>query len=170
MSENPSPMHCSVCRTSFAKLVFLSPSYTNPSVLKTNTGTRIRFCGNGFYYMDYPFSQISDLNQFEPTVFLTKCLIQKSVHFFFEYLNRRNVYVILSDLNDLIFWHFLAFVSKIEEWAEWDCLNFWMFDCLWMTLRKILNFKNQIRVRAKERRQGGYLVLICSNLKHLEIW
>ena len=89
---------------------------------------------------------------------------------FFEYLNRRNVYVILSDLNDLIFWHFLAFVSKIEEWAEWDCLNFWMFDCLWMTLRKILNFKNQIRVRAKERRQGGYLVLICSNLKHLGIW
>ena len=67
--------------------------------------------------------QISILNQFEPTVFLTECLIQKSLDFY-EYLNRRNVYVILSDLNDLIFWHFLAFVSKIEEWAERDCLNF----------------------------------------------
>lgn len=46
--------------------------------------------------------QISILNQFEPTVFLTECLIQKSLDFY-EYLNRRNVYVILSDLNDLIF-------------------------------------------------------------------
>ena len=45
---------------------------------------------------------ISILNQFEPTVFLTECLIQKSLDFY-EYLNRRNVYVILSDLNDLIF-------------------------------------------------------------------
>ena len=46
--------------------------------------------------------QIFILNQFEPTVFLTECLIQKSLDFY-EYLNRRNVYVILSDLNDLIF-------------------------------------------------------------------
>ena len=130
----------STCRTSPWASSMISAQYRDPIMISpTHRSWKPMLVSKSKAIISIRLKQISILNQFEPTVFLTECLIQKSLDFY-EYLNRRNVYVILSDLNDLIFWHFLAFGSKIEEWAERDCLNFWMFDCLWMTLRKILNF------------------------------